>query len=293
MGGEVLHGADMQEQLPQPSGEPLQEGIPAMVGTGFHRQCRVRVAASDDVILSSSLSTMGALHPYHLLRGGGVTVELEDAPSPPAGPTVVGEGSCGTGIAVVEEDWEVLSRWFSLIAQALPRAKCNAGPGTASAEDHDCSRRGDQAGHPSAPYPTDDGAHFSSPVCARFFGRLIAMSVLWDECDGSALAPSCWDGLWVGLNEYARHDAAQVETRMRGHASTDSTSRHAPHPCAGCSAGNTGLIVDAAECTAVAGRAPHSEGIVLQARVAANALLTRHARLLRHRCTIALRSGPM
>lgn len=228
-GGQLSSEADGQEQA-----QPLQQAEAHSLGgggaqppqgaidTSFRRQCRVRVVASDDAILSSSLSTVGKLHPYHLLRGGGVTIELLDPPSPPAGPSVVGGGCVGGGggVTVVEDDWEVMARWFSLIAQALPRAECKmACPDPASAQKRGGTWRGDQGGQLSGTRRPIDGAHFSSGACARFLGRLIAMSLLWDECDGSCLAPSCWDALWVGLHHRARQDAAQNEERLRARRS--------------------------------------------------------------------------
>ena len=82
----------------------------------------------------------------------------------------------------------MLGRWFHLVAQALPR-------------------RVPVAGHEDA-VDAADGAHLLVlPGCARFFGRLLAMSVLFHPCDGSLLAPSCWPALWTALHAAACRDA--------------------------------------------------------------------------------------
>jgi len=203
----VLHGAHGAH------GTSAGEGV----DTGGHRQCRVRVVASDERILSSSLATVGKLHPYHLLRGGGLSIELLDPPSPPSGPSVVGGfGSTRAGVAVVEDDWEVMARWFSLIAQALPRAEAEgrAGRDAAAAAPEGLCDGGDGGGEASRKHAAQSSAHFSSPACARFFGRLIAMAILWDECDGAGLAPSCWEPLWAGLHAAAQQDAARLEASL-------------------------------------------------------------------------------
>ena len=159
------------------------------------RRCRLTLVASDDSILEASLASVGALHPYHLLRGGGVTLELRDAVGPPGGPEHgEGEINCRSGpgkgvpFMVAEDDGEVLGRWFHLVAQALPR-------------------RVPVAGHEDA-VGAAGGAHLLVlPGCSRFFGRLLAMSVLFHSCDGSLLAPSCWPALWPALHAAACRDA--------------------------------------------------------------------------------------
>ena len=61
---------------------------------------------------------------------------------------------------------------------------------------------------------------------ARFFGRLLAMSLLWDECHGSCLAHACWHHLWTGLHQAALQDAWVLESRLEAAAAAAEEARN-------------------------------------------------------------------
>jgi hypothetical protein len=186
------------------------------------RRKTFRVSAAEESILDSSLATLGAAEPLELLRGGGCTVELANPPLPPGGPGVV---SCGRVVVqLVEDDSAVMSRWYSLVAQALPPGANDAGSQGEGGKERDINGRhasGDEVSHEAlAARSRHLGNH------ARFFGRLLAMSLLWDECHGSCLAHACWHHLWTGLHQAALQDAWVIESRLEAAAAAAEEARN-------------------------------------------------------------------
>jgi hypothetical protein len=186
------------------------------------RRKTFRVSAAEESILDSSLATLGAAEPLELLRGGGCTVELANPPLPPGGPGVV---SCGRVVVqLVEDDSAVMSRWYSLVAQALPPGANDAGSQGEGGKERYINVRhasGDEVSHEAL---AARSRHLGNYV--RFFGRLLAMSLLWDECHGSCLAHACWHHLWTGLHQAALQDAWVIESRLEAAAASAEEARN-------------------------------------------------------------------
>ena len=186
------------------------------------RRKTFRVSAAEESILDSSFATLGAAEPLELLRGGGCTVELANLPLPPGGPGVV---SCGRVVVqLVEDDSAVMSRWYSLVAQALPPGANDAGSQGMGGGERDINGRDAIGDEVSREVLAARSRHLGNH--ARFFGRLLAMSLLWDECHGSCLAHACWHHLWTGLHQAALQDAWVLESRLEAAAAAAEEERN-------------------------------------------------------------------